>query len=87
MALAGTGNEKIGGEGDIPARSLHRVGDDLAVQQNDDCGSMLTLPPPPAPFRTDALIVLSVSWTIPLGVVEMLIAPPLAWSASVVTEL
>ena len=39
---------------------------------------MFTLPPPPVPSRTDALIVLLVSSTVPLGVVVILIAPPLA---------
>ena len=48
---------------------------------------MFTLPPPPVPSRTEALIVLLVSWTVPLGVVVILIAPPLAWLASVVTVL
>ena len=51
------------------------------------CGSILTLPPPPVPSLTDALIVLSVSCTVPLGFVVILIAPPLDWLASVVTEL
>ena len=48
---------------------------------------MLTLPPPPVPSSTEALIVLSVSCTVPLGFVMILIAPPLAWLASVVTVL
>ena len=47
----------------------------------------MTLPPPPVPSRTDALIVLLVSCTVPLGFVVILIAPPLDWLASVVTEL
>ena len=51
------------------------------------CGSIFTLPPPPVPSRTEALIVLLMSWTVPLGLVVILIAPPLAWVASVVTEL
>ena len=48
---------------------------------------MFTLPPPPVPSWTEALMVLSVSWTVPLGFVVILIAPPLEWRASVVTEL
>ena len=48
---------------------------------------MFTLPPPPVPSRTEALIVLSVSCTMPLGFVVILIAPPLDWLASVVMEL
>jgi hypothetical protein len=48
---------------------------------------MFTLPPPPVPLRTEALIVLSVSWTVPFGFVVILMAPPLDWVASVVTEL
>ncbi len=43
-----------------------------------NCGSMFTLPPPPVPSRTDALIVLLESSTVPLGVVVILIVPPLA---------
>ena len=35
----------------------------------------ITLPPPPVPSRTDALIVLLVSCTVPVGVVVILIVP------------
>ena len=48
---------------------------------------MSTLPPPPVPSNTEALMVLSVSSTVPLGVVVILIDPPLASLASVVTVL
>src|SRR5215470_12500669 len=48
---------------------------------------MVTLPPPPVPSRTEALILLFVSRTVPVGFVVIVIFPPLDWLASVVTEL
>src|SRR5262249_22659657 len=48
---------------------------------------MVTLPPPPVPSSTEALIVLFVSCTVPVGFVVIVIFPPLDWSASVVIEL
>src|SRR5215472_8571031 len=48
---------------------------------------MVTLPPPPVPSSTEALILLSVSCTVPFGFVVIGIFPPLDWLASVVTEL
>src|SRR5215472_10396429 len=48
---------------------------------------MVTLPPPPVPSSTEALILLLVSCTVPVGFVVIVMSPPLDWWASVVTEL